>query len=110
MSEREQTLEYLVEKVGLDRVEAERRMKDDDLWLIPPDQRVALEGEGAVEQWEEAANFACALAAGFTNYPAVNEATLHLMWDLNRRADEALRRALERRGRLDEGTGTEEGS
>lgn len=96
MTEREQMLEYLTESVGLDRVEAERRMKDDDLWLVPPDQRVALEGDGAVDEWEEAASFAQALSAGFSMHGPLNAATVHLIRDLEERGEEALRRARKR--------------
>ena len=48
MSEREKMLEHLVKEVGISREEAERRMLDDDLWVLQPERRFAPEGE---EPW-----------------------------------------------------------
>ncbi len=98
MSEREQMIEYLVEDVGIDREQAELRMADDDLWLLHPEMRYPFEREEAVEQWEEAAAFAQGLEEGFANHWRLNEATRQLIWDLQVRAEEALRRARERAG------------
>jgi hypothetical protein len=61
MTEREQTVQRLMEVQGLPREEAELRVQDDDLWLVDAELRVGLEGQAAVEEWEEAAAFASAI-------------------------------------------------
>jgi hypothetical protein len=48
MSEREKMLEHLVKEVGISHEEAQRRMLDDDLWVLQPERRFAPEGE---EPW-----------------------------------------------------------
>jgi hypothetical protein len=54
MSEREKMLEHLVKEVGISREEAERRMLDDDLWVLQSERRFAPEDEEAVEEWRKA--------------------------------------------------------
>jgi hypothetical protein len=99
MTEREQAIERLMAfPLHMERERAERHVRDDDLWLIEPELREGLEGEAAVRSWRQAVGFAEAFAEGFTlsmNSPA-GEATVHLLWDMHRRALEALRRAEER--------------
>jgi hypothetical protein len=95
---REEILERLTSfPYGASREEAERRVADEDLWLLDPELRCGLGGEDAVEEWQEALSFAEALANGFSMAP-VGSATLHLPWDATVRAQEALRRAEERAG------------
>ncbi len=54
-SEREETIEYLVEKIGLSREDAELRMVDDDLWVLYPECRYEFPvGEKSVRQWRDA--------------------------------------------------------
>ena len=57
MSEREKMLEHLVKEVGISREEAERRMLDDDLWVLQSERRFAPEDEEAVEEWRKAVSF-----------------------------------------------------
>lgn len=75
-------------------------MLDDDLWLVHPEKRWGPEGEEAVEQWHDAVAFVRALSVGFTMHGpgVVDEATVQLLWDLEVRAEVALRRARERTG------------
>jgi hypothetical protein len=95
---REQIIERLTSfPIGMDRAYVERKLLDDDLWVVDPELRVGLEPEEAVQAWEEAHNFVVCLAEGFSNVPSpVNGATIHLLWDAVYRAEEALRRARER--------------
>ncbi len=93
MTERERTLAHLIGCVGLDKEEAERRLRDDDLWVLIPEQRFVLEGEEAVEQWREASAWASWMAAGAEPDGPHNEAITQLLWDLSERAGEAFRRA-----------------
>ena len=97
----EKTLRRLMGDVGLTREEAEARLVDEDLWLVDPARRWAFEGEEGVRQWETAYAFARALAEGFADppSPAINEATVQLLWDLRDRAEVALRRARSRTSR-----------
>jgi hypothetical protein len=100
MTEREQTVQRLMEVQGLPREEAELRVQDDDLWLVDAELRVGLEGQAAVEEWEEAAAFASAINRGVGWGEFSNTATAHLVSDLDMRAEEALRRARERTSRM----------
>jgi len=95
---REREIEQLVGEIGMERAEAERVLEDDDLWLVYPEVRYGFEGEEAVRQWEGACEFASALCEGFAAQgpPVIDEATQQLLWDMRRRAEEALRRARER--------------
>lgn len=62
MTGRQETMDNLVNgPPGLAAEEAELAMLDDDLWVLPPDQRLAAEGEEAVRQWEWAVAYALAL-------------------------------------------------
>jgi hypothetical protein len=98
MTEREQIIERLTSlPMGLDRATAERKLVDDDLWLVDPELRAGLEPEEAVREWQEALNFVQCLAEGFSVPDSpVNRATAHLLWDAVERAEEALRRARKR--------------
>ena len=96
MTDREQRIQDLMEEISCEREQAEIRMLDDDLWLLHPSMRMWFAGEEAVEEWEEAAGFVRGLTEGFANYWFLNEATRQLIWDLEQRAEEALRRARER--------------
>ena len=89
-----EAVEHLMNEQGLSREYAERVMEDEDLWLLMPEQRFAfLESEEDVRQWELAHDFAKSLDHGFLDSKAINDATRQLLWDMNRRAEEALRRA-----------------
>jgi hypothetical protein len=92
----ETTIRRLTDVEGLSREEAERRLEDDDLWLVAPEQRFVWEPEEAERQWETAYDFAASLARGFTDSDAINHATCQLLWDMRERSREALRRARER--------------
>ncbi|MDP8947766.1 MAG: hypothetical protein M3N09_06670 [Actinomycetota bacterium] len=99
MTERERQIEYLMEwPICIDRAEAERRARDLDLWLVEPDLRPDLQGEEAVREWEGAVAFITAMTEGFayTGDGVINNATSQLLYDAQRRAEEALRRARER--------------
>jgi hypothetical protein len=54
MDEWRETVEYLIEKVGVSPEEAERIMDDDDLFLTDPSSRLGFEAEAAAEIWAEA--------------------------------------------------------
>jgi hypothetical protein len=97
-AERDQEeIAYLVKDIGLSPEEAERRLEDDDLWLLIPAQRFTFApGEEDLGEWETAAGFAESLTDGFTDSGAINDATRQLLWDLRERSAEALRRARER--------------
>ncbi len=76
---------------------------DDDLWLVHPELRYVLEGNEAIREWSKAATFAQFLADGFACGPFysgfANEfqgAIQQMLWDMEARAQEALRRARER--------------
>ncbi len=64
MTNRESTLEERHRLVGLSQEEAERRMQDEDPWLLIPEKRFGLDGEEAVEQWHEARAWALWMADG----------------------------------------------
>ncbi len=95
----EQELERLTgNDVGLTREEALALLTDDDLWILPPEHRYVfeLEPEEVVQEWEQAYDFAYSLSQGFGESKAINAATRMLLWDLQDRAEEALRRARQR--------------
>ena len=94
--ERARELAYLIERVGIDPEEAPLRLQDGDLWLVVPECRFVLEGEAGIREWEVAVEFADALADGFSESTAINDATRQLLWDMRDRAQEALRRARRR--------------
>jgi hypothetical protein len=91
--EREQRIGELVEVMGIDREEAERRLLDGDLWLVEPALRAGLDGDEAVEEWEWAAGFAQCLENGFAFTGWAPVATSQLIIDMRMRAEEALQRA-----------------
>jgi hypothetical protein len=89
---------HLVKVVGVDEEEARLRVSQDaDLWILHPERRSVkeLEGEAGVEAWREALSYARWLAAMPENVD-VGAATTQLLWDLEMRAEEALRRAEQR--------------
>jgi len=97
-------MEYLVEEVGLSEHEARLRLRDPDLWLLQPDQRYddELQGEDGVRMWEEAVIITHSIGNIVRNGPGTieaNPAITQLVWDLDLRAHEALRRA---RGRVND--------
>lgn len=51
---RETELTHLVEHVGVTPEEARRMMRDDDLWISLPEQRLEVPDAEAVEQWRDA--------------------------------------------------------
>lgn len=100
--DRREEIRYLVEEVGMDPADAEKALVDDDLWLLGPECRYVPDSEAGdddvVREWERAFRFAKALCRSFADDPQtdVNMATQHLLWDMRDRAEEALRRALQR--------------
>ncbi len=57
-TEYEEQIRYLTGRaggIGLSRDEAELRLLDDDLWLVPPEQRYTFESEAGAREWDEAA-------------------------------------------------------
>ncbi len=100
MTDRERLIEEMMRPAtGMSREEAEARLVDDDLWLVHPESRFVLEGEEALAEWEQTANFANSLAEGFSAInPGVNRTTQQLLWDMSCRANAAFRRAKERAG------------
>ncbi len=97
----EQEMEYLVEEVGLSEHAARLRLRDRDLWLLDPGQRYddELQGEDGVRMWEEAVTITYSIANIVRNGPGTiepNPAITQLVWDLDLRAQEALRRARRR--------------
>jgi len=94
---REREIAHLMKEQGRSREEAERIMEDEDLWLVIPEQRFTyLDNEEDVREWEAAYEFAYSLSSGFTECKAINDATRQLLWEMQGRAEEALRRARER--------------
>jgi hypothetical protein len=96
-------IRYLVEEVGLSEEAARLRLRDDDLWLLEPDQRFddELQGEEGVRLWEEAVTVTHAIGNIVHNGPGTIEpgpAITQLVWDLDARAQEALGRARRRVG------------
>ena len=80
------------ESVGVPERDIPLLLRDEDLWVCPAASRYPLEGEEAVAQWKEAAEFAGCLAS-MSYIGMINEATSQLLADVSYRADEALRRA-----------------
>jgi hypothetical protein len=91
--ERRETLAHLVEAVGFTVEEAERVMRDDDLWLLEPGLRLEVPDEEAVEQWRTADDTLEALIHVADN---VNLATMVAIMDARCRVEVALRRTKER--------------
>lgn len=87
---------YLVESVGLSVEEARARMQDDDLWLVPPEQRFALLDEGEIQRMERAGNFMADLATTIASHTTVPDEAMVLLLDARNRAQEAARRARQR--------------
>jgi hypothetical protein len=52
--EQRETFAHLEERVGLTVDQAERAMRDDDLWVVPPELRLDVPDEEAVEEWRTA--------------------------------------------------------
>ena len=99
----EQTIRVLVEDDGISEEEARLRRLDGDLCLLRPSARFDedLQGEEGVRLWEEAAKVAQTVADAVNNGPGTipaSPAVTMLAWDAAARAEEALRRARERRG------------
>jgi hypothetical protein len=101
---REKMLKYLTsEYIGISREEAELLLADDDLWIVEPQRRFPFAGEEAVREWSKAVTFARFLCEGFAAGPFYGElanefkgAIQQMLWDMEERAKEALRRAKER--------------
>jgi hypothetical protein len=91
--ERRETFAHLVETVGFTVDEAQRAMRDDDLWLLEPELRLEVPDEEAVEQWRTAQNVLGSLVAVADQ---INLATMVAVMDAERRAGIALERAKER--------------
>ena len=83
----------MVEEIGLDVDDAERRLLDADLWLLPPETLIGFTDEEAVSAWTGAIDDLDRAAELFSNY---NAATSQALWDARERAAEALRRAQKR--------------
>jgi hypothetical protein len=99
----EQIIRELMEVVGLTDEEARLRLRDEDLWLLPPEQRFDeyLQGKEGVRAWEDAAQVAKTLARSVSNGPSTiqaNPAVTQLVWDAAERAQRALHRARKRAG------------
>jgi hypothetical protein len=90
--------EDLLERAGVSEDVAALRMRDLDLWILHPSSRFdeGFQGEEGVRQWRRI----CKLLEGLGTYveDASYEAPalVQLVWDAERRAKEALRRAQER--------------
>lgn len=98
MTDREAMIEYLTSwEVGISRDDAERRLRDDDLWLVHPELRASLGDENAVCELERAQNELWALTdltvQLWDSYSAVTRMAL---FDAEARVEEALRRARKR--------------
>ena len=91
--ERRETYTRLVEYIAVSPEEAERMMRDDDLWLVEPQLRVDVPDEEAVEQWRIASHV---LGSLFEVADQINLATLVAIMDAQCRAGVALERAQER--------------
>ena len=87
---------YLVESVGLSSVEAQARMQDSDLWLVEPEQRLALRDEAAIERLERAGHAVGDLAMFYAEHGRLRDEMMVLLLDARDRAAEAARRARER--------------
>ncbi len=80
----------LTERVGYTLEEAERAMRDDDLWSVPPAQRLELPDEEAEKEWHEAYHVLDSLVLIAHH---LNQATLLALMDVQARAEIALKRA-----------------
>jgi hypothetical protein len=99
MNERQETLVYLTEKVGMSPEEAEQVLADDDLFLTHPGVRSGFEAEEAVRVWDEAHEKLQNLHEAAWNGDVFgNEGVSMLLGDAARRAAELRRRAKERAG------------
>lgn len=99
----EQMMRELVEEEGLTEEAARLRLRDKDLWLLPPWARFDedLQGVEGVRMWEQVAEAVRALADAISNGPGTiqaNPAITQLVWDAAQRAEEALHRARRRDG------------
>ena len=79
-----------------DGYEAGLPMGDNDLWMLPPEQRYGLGGKEGVRQWEEAVQFIEGMVSLAEDPELFADATQMLLADALARAEEALRRARER--------------
>jgi hypothetical protein len=97
--ERHETFAHLVESVGFTVDEAERAMRDDDLWVVPPGLRLEVTDEEAVEEWRKACD-----ALGDLVHAAnhIGLETMVAVMDAQYRAGIALERARERVRRAQE--------
>jgi hypothetical protein len=102
MTDQEQTIiKELVEEEGLTEEVARLRLRDADLWVLPPWSRFdeELQGEEGVRLWEEAAQMAQTVADAVSNGPGTIQASpaiTQLVWDCAERAEAALHRARRR--------------
>ena len=106
MSEREEMIKWLTGssldfpgKVppGLSLEEAERRLLDDDLWILHPEFRYAAKTpEEALEQWRWVVSVMDRVADFFVHEVCFNESAVNLVLDAEERGKEALRRAQKR--------------
>jgi hypothetical protein len=97
----EQVMRELVEEEGLTEEAARLRLRDEDLWVLPPHARFdeELQGEEGVRLWEQAAQMAHTVADAISNGPGTIQASpavTMLAWDAAARAEEALARARDR--------------
>ena len=69
---------------------------DNDLWMLPPEQRYGFVGKETVRQWEEAVQFVEGMVSLAEDPELFADATQMLLADALARAEEALRRARER--------------
>ena len=99
MEERHETFTYLVESVGVSADEADRMMRDDDLWLVPPALRMDLPDEEAIEEWRTACNVLADLVHVANN---IGLGTMVAVMDAQYRVGVALERARERAKRARE--------
>ncbi len=96
---RREEFAHLVERVGLTVAEANRAMRDDDLWVTPPELRLELPDDEAVEEWRNACNALDDLVH-VANHLGVG--TMVAIMDARARAGIALERAEERVRRAQE--------
>jgi hypothetical protein len=101
MDKRRETVEYLIEKVGVSPEEAERIMADDDLFLSDPGSRCGYEPEEAAEIWAEAQDKLLHLAE------AASEGELFDNMGVSMLLDDAFLRAAVLRRRAEERAGAE---
>ncbi len=88
-------VEYLVEKIGISREDAELRMVDDDLWVLHPGSRYPFPaGEDSVEEWDRAVDALEGLY--WASQSLGNRAFKQAISDAHERAIAALYRARQR--------------